>query len=378
MSWPGAVLLGLIQGLTEFLPVSSDGHLSVAQMLLPGFSQVGVLFDVLVHVGTLAAIVIYFRRLLSAEAAALVSKEPARRTSAARLALLMLLATIPTGIVGLLLKGLVERAKTDPVFVGGMEILTGLLLAISARRASGARGREQTRWSDALLIGTAQGLAVLPGLSRSASTISVAILLGLAPGWAAGFTLLIAIPAILGAAGWEVFSAWREQGSAFFASADFGRYLLGAAVAAVVGYVTIGWLIRLAENRRIHAFAIYCVLFGLAVALLLPRPARTAARPSRSAESMRVDAREPDHRVHDHAARERQSQTAVEAKGCVLPGGRQGGEQNEKVEAASRQDRREVLDPPPRRHAEPGTQGGAIESRHVGARSAAATAAGGV
>jgi undecaprenyl-diphosphatase len=96
MSWPGAVLLGLIQGLTEFLPVSSDGHLSVAQMLLPGFSQVGVLFDVLVHLGTLAAILLFFRRTLADGAAALASPEKARRMSAARLLLLLVVATIPT------------------------------------------------------------------------------------------------------------------------------------------------------------------------------------------------------------------------------------------------------------------------------------------
>lgn len=378
MSWPGAVFLGVIQGLTEFLPVSSDGHLSVAEMLLPGFSQVGVLFDVMVHLGTLAAIALYFRRLLADEATALASADPARRRSAVRLALLLLVATIPTGIIGILLKGVVEKTKTDPLFVGGMEIVTGLLLAISARRASGVRGREQTRWSDAAWIGAAQGFAVLPGLSRSASTISVAILLGLAPGWAAAFILLMAIPAILGAAGWELLSAWRDQGGAFFAGPDFGPYLLGAAVAAIVGYLTIGWLIKLAENRRIHLFAAYCVLFGLAVALLLPRPERTTSSlSSRAAEAVRVSGRESDDRIDDHAAGERQREAAVEAEGRVLPGSRQCGEQDQKVEAAARQDRGEVLDPSPRRHADAGAEC-AVESGHVGARSAAPGAAGGV
>lgn len=377
MSWPGAVVLGVIQGLTEFLPVSSDGHLSVAQMLMPDFSQVGVLFDVMVHLGTLTAIALYFRRLLADEATALASSDPARRRSAVRLALLLLVATIPTGIIGILLKGVVEKTKTDPLFVGSMEIVTGLLLAISARRASGVRGREQTRWSDAAWIGAAQGFAVLPGLSRSASTISVAILLGLAPGWAAAFILLMAIPAILGAAGWELFSAWRDQGGAFFAGPDFGRYLLGAVVAAIVGYLTIGWLITLAQNRRIHLFAAYCVLFGLAVALLLPRPQRSSSLSSGAAEAVRVNGREPNDRVDNHAAGERQREATVEAEGRVLPGGRQGGEQHKKVEAAARQDRGEVLDPSPRRHADAGAEC-AVESGHVGARGAAPGAAGGV
>jgi undecaprenyl-diphosphatase len=377
MSWPGAVVLGVIQGLTEFLPVSSDGHLSVAEMLLPGFSQVGVLFDVMVHLGTLAAIALYFRRLLADEATALASADPVRRRSAVHLALLLLVATIPTGIIGLLLKGVVEKTKTDPVFVGAMEIVTGLLLAISAWRASGVRGREQTRWSDAAWIGAAQGFAVLPGLSRSASTISVAILLGLAPGWAAAFILLMAIPAILGAAGWELLSAWRDKGSAFFAGPDFGRYLLGAVVAAIVGYLTIGWLIKLAQNRRIHFFAAYCVLFGLAVALLLPRPQKTSSLSLRAAEAVGVNGRKSDDRVDDHAAGKCQREAAVEAEGRVLPGGRQGREEDQKVEATARQDRGEVLDPSPRRHADAGAEC-AVESGHVGARSAAPGAAGGV
>ena len=271
MTWLDAAILGLIQGLTEFIPVSSDGHLSAAEMLMPEFGQVGLLFDVLVHVGTLLAIVVYYRRLLAEEVTGLFARDLDERRRAWRLAMLLFVATIPTGIVGLLMKPYVETTKLDPRFVGAMEILTGLYLLISAFRREGAKYRETMPYIDAVLIGVVQGFAVLPGLSRSASTIALGLLLGLAARWAADFTFLLAIPAIVGAAGLEIVSAWRHQGPAFFATPDFGKYVLGAAVAGVVGYLTIGFLIRIVSTRKVHWFAVYCFLFGLVLILFFPR-----------------------------------------------------------------------------------------------------------
>jgi undecaprenyl-diphosphatase len=271
MTWLDAAILGLIQGLTEFIPVSSDGHLSAAEMLMPEFGQVGLLFDVLVHVGTLTAIFFYYRKLLAQEARGLVSTQAGERRSAWRLIGLLLASTIPTAIVGLLLKPYVETTKTDPRFVGAMEILTGLWLALSAFRREGSRNRETMPYVVAVLIGIAQGFAVLPGLSRSASTIGVGLLLGLAARWAADYTFLLAIPAILGAASLEIFSAFRHHGASFFATPDFAKYLLGAAVAGITGYLTIGFLIRIVATRKVHWFAIYCFLFGLVLILFFPR-----------------------------------------------------------------------------------------------------------
>ncbi len=270
MSWWEALLLGLVQGLTEFIPVSSDGHLSAAEMLLPDFRQVGVLFDVLVHVGTLFAVLIYYRRFLREEAAGLFSRDLARRRGAWELTGLMALAMVPTGIVAILLKDVVEQTKSSARFVGVMEIATGLLLALSYLARGGKRERRTMTRRDALWIGLAQGFAVLPGLSRSASTIAVGLLLGLSGEWAVNFAFLLVIPAILGAAGLEIFSAWRQEGVAFFASPDFAKYLAGAAVAGAVGYLTIGWMIRLVSTRRVHLFAIYCLLFGLLLILVFP------------------------------------------------------------------------------------------------------------
>ncbi len=270
MTWIEAILLGVIQGLTEFIPVSSDGHLSAAEMLLPGFGQVGLLFDVLLHVGTLTAILVYYRGLLRREITGLASADPGERRSAWRLAALIAAATIPTGIIGLLLKHTVEQTKTNPRFVGAMEILTGVYLAVSYLRRDGRKDRETMTYLDAIVIGTVQGLAVLPGLSRSASTIAFGLLLGLTGRWAADFTFLLAIPAIAGAAGLEIVSALRTQGTGFFATSDFARYLLGAAIAGFVGYLTIGLLIRLVATRKVHWFAVYCVAFGLALIFLFP------------------------------------------------------------------------------------------------------------
>jgi undecaprenyl-diphosphatase len=271
VSWLDAIFLGMVQGLTEFIPVSSDGHLSAAEMLMPRFGQVGLLFDVIVHVGTLAAIVVYYRRLLREEVVGLVAHDPEERRRAWRLAMLLLVATIPTGVVGLAMKHYVEQTKGSPTFVGLMEILTGLYLAVSALSREGAKNRATMRYADAFIIGAVQGFAVLPGLSRSASTIAFGLLLGLTGRWAADFTFLLAIPAIVGAAGVEILSAVRHEGFGFFATPDFGKYLLGAAVAAAVGYMTIGVLIRLVATRKVHWFAAYCFAFGLVLIFLFPR-----------------------------------------------------------------------------------------------------------
>ncbi len=244
MTWLEACLLGVIQGLTEFLPVSSDGHLSAAEMLLPGFAQVGVLFDVMVHVGTLVAVVVFFRKTLAEDVGGLFSRRRAQRSESWRLAVLVIAGTVPTGIVGLLLKRAVEESKTDPRFVGSMEILTV--------------------W-DAILIGILQGLAVLPGLSRSASTIAFALLVGLARRWAVTFSFLLLLPAVVGASVLELSSAWQEKGASFFTGPDFAKYVGAAGVAGIVGYFAIGWLIRAVLAKRLHWFAIYCILFGLAL-----------------------------------------------------------------------------------------------------------------
>jgi undecaprenyl-diphosphatase len=263
-----AVVLGVVQGLTEFLPVSSSGHLALVQNLLPGFRQVGVLFDVMLHVGTLVALILFYRHLIRQEAAAARGPDPEARRRAWKLVGLILVATVPTGVVGLALKKTVEHAFSSLRFVGACEIGTAALLSVSALRRRGVKDRDSMSFWDAAWIGAFQGLAVLPGLSRSGSTIAAALLLGYAGAWAADFAFLLAIPGIAGAAVVENASAFHRVGLAFFNSPDFVKYLVGAAVAGIVGFLTIGWMIRLVADRRVHYFAIYCLLFGWALIAL--------------------------------------------------------------------------------------------------------------
>jgi undecaprenyl-diphosphatase len=262
-----AILLGVVQGLTEFLPVSSSGHLAFVQNLLPGFRQVGVLFDVMLHVGTLVALVLFYRRLLAGEARGLFSGSGPARARAVKLLLLVVVATIPTAVVGLFLKKTVESAFVDLRAVGWAELGSAFLLGISALKRRGETDRDSMTYLQAALVGVFQGFAVLPGLSRSGSTIAAAILIGCAGRWAADFAFLLAIPGIAGAAIVENYGAFRRYGLAFFEGPDFVKYAIGAVVAGVVGYLTIAWMIRLVSDRRVHYFAIYCVLFGAALLL---------------------------------------------------------------------------------------------------------------
>ena len=270
MTWLEAALLGLIQGLTEFIPVSSDGHLSAAEMLMPSFGQVGLLFDVMVHVGTLTAIVIYYRALLAEEVSGLVA--PTRRRSGGRGGSRRSFWWRRFRPASSASSSTLRRDhEARPPFRRRHGDPDRALLLLSALRRDGRKDRDTMPYLDAALIGVAQGFAVLPGLSRSASTIAVGLLLGLAARWAADFTFLLAIPAIVGAAGLEIVSALRHQGPAFFHTPDFGKYLLGAAIAGITGYFTIGVLIRLVSTRKVHLFAIYCFLFGLVLILFFPR-----------------------------------------------------------------------------------------------------------
>jgi len=262
-----AILLGVVQGLTEFLPVSSSGHLAFVQNVVPGFRQAGLLFDVMLHVGTLVALFVYYRKLIAGEARNVVSRDPVERARGWKLALLIVVATIPTAIVGLLLKKTVEGAFRNLAAVGVAELATALLLVVSALRRRGASNRDSMTYAQAAVIGAFQGIAVLPGLSRSGSTIAAAILVGCAGRWAADFSFLLAIPGIAGAAFVENYGAFRRYGAAFFETGDFVKYCVGAAVAGVVGYLTIAWMIKLVSDRRVHYFAIYCALFGIALLL---------------------------------------------------------------------------------------------------------------
>ena len=247
-----AVLLGIVQGITEFLPVSSDGHLVIAQTLL-GVREQGLLFVIAVHVGSLLALLVFYR----AKVGELVVGVLGRRPDAWRYTVKLALATLPAVFVGLFLKDFVERIFAAPWTAGAGLFVSAAFLATTRSTQDQARGSEPG-YGQAFLVGCAQALAIAPGISRSALTISSLLLFGVAPLAAAEFSFLLGIIAITGAAVLEVPDALATPAEAL-------RPLwVGAAAAAVTGFGALLLLVRLLRARQFHSFAYYDAAAGLA------------------------------------------------------------------------------------------------------------------
>jgi len=258
-----SILLGFIQGATEFLPVSSSGHLAVAQHLLPGFQQPGLLFDVMLHLGTLLAIIIYFFRDIIGLSSALFRQDATARHDR-HLLLMIIIASVPTAIIGLMLKPFVEQWVENMLVVGLMLLTTGALLFISERyRRSGQRDIAGLTVTDAITTGIAQGLAVLPGLSRSGSTIATLLFRGINGETAARFSFLMSIPAVAGAA----LLSLRDLHA--LPTGEIPAYLAGTAVAFLTGLLAIRVLLDMIRRQRLFWFTIYCWLAGSLVLTLL-------------------------------------------------------------------------------------------------------------
>jgi undecaprenyl-diphosphatase len=265
-----AVLLGAVQGLTEFLPVSSTAHLALAQRFLPGFAQPGILFDVLLHVGTLAAVVVYFRERLAKTFAGLVSSDPVARRAAWKLAGLLLLAVALTGAVAMPFKAVAVSGMSEFRRMGAALCVTSVLLLVAQRvgerRGGGGRPLEDVRPRDAAAVGACQALsAIFHGLSRSGNTISVGLFTGMSRHAAAEFSFLLSIPTILAAAAAENLHAIRHQTGPLADGSSLPAYLVGMAVAAVVGYLAVGVLMRVVVAMRLTPFVVYCALLGVAL-----------------------------------------------------------------------------------------------------------------
>ncbi|BCR06138.1 undecaprenyl-diphosphatase 3 [Desulfuromonas versatilis] len=250
-----ALFLGLLQGLTEFLPVSSSGHLAIAQHFMPGFEQPGVLFDVMLHVGTMVAVLLYFRREVGN---LLVS--PFRRDEQARLyrRLLALLAagSVPTAVIGLTFKDFFEGLFHNLTVVSLMLLVTGTLLFLSERFRRDGRKQDQLTLSDALVVGTVQGMAIVPGISRSGSTIAALLLKGVDGETAARFSFLLALPAVFGAA----LLSLRDLHAV--ADGQLPVYLAGTGIAFLAGLASIHLLLGVIRKKRLFTFALYCWAAG--------------------------------------------------------------------------------------------------------------------
>lgn len=249
-----AALLGVIQGLTEFLPVSSSAHLILARFFFGWEApEFGLAFDVALHLGTLAAILLYFRQDVAAMIAALPAALSPSPDRYARLIRLIVLGTMPAVAAGLLFNDIIEARLRTPL-VAAVALAVGAVLMLVAERL-GTRHRDEGSLTmlEAGLIGVAQACALVPGVSRSGSTIAIAMLLGLRRESAARFTFLLAIPAILGAGGKEAL----ELGSLQPDAALLTIFAVGAGISAVVGYVTIKYFLRFLAGHRLDVFSYY-------------------------------------------------------------------------------------------------------------------------
>jgi undecaprenyl-diphosphatase len=248
-----AIVLAIVQGLSEFLPISSSGHLVLVPYLF-GWEDQGLAFDVAVHVGTLFAVVTYFRRELLAMARAwLGSFAGGGMTPDARLAWYVIVGTIPVGLAGLAFGTLIEEKLRNPVAVATALTVFGALMWLADRWGRRERDEHSLGWRDAVLIGLAQALALMPGTSRSGVTMTMARALGLTREAAARFSFLLAVPGIAMAGGYEGLKLVAGAGN----GTDWGVIALGVAVAAATGYLCIAWLLRVINRIGFAPFAIY-------------------------------------------------------------------------------------------------------------------------
>ena len=255
-----ALALGILQGSTEFLPISSSGHLALAQNLLPGVSGPLLLFDVVVHLGTLLAIAVLFRRRLWELLRAALSYLPgaAAVPDADRRWLgLILIGSVPTAVIGLALRDVSESLLERPAGVGAALLVTAFLLLVSERVGQRSRGSGELGALDALLVGTAQGLAVIPGISRSGATVATGLWRDLRGDVAVEFSLLLSMPAVAGAA----LLVGLESGIRLDA-AELAPLAVGFGAALVSGLLAVKALQWVVVRRRLLPFAIYCGVLG--------------------------------------------------------------------------------------------------------------------
>lgn len=293
--WLESLVLGAVQGLTEFLPISSDGHLVVTQQAfgwLRGRERSGaedLFFDVMLHLGTLTAILIHYRAVARTGARGLLGSDAVapeyRRNAIVHVGILAVIATLPLLPLAVFFLKYIKQAFDSPAAAGVGFLITAVVLLLTPwlqNKGEGGRGALQTTWRDALLIGLAQMFAPLPGVSRSGLTVATALSLGLSRTWAVGFSLLIAIPAILGAAAKEL----KDVDPSTLTSDRVAQTIAATIVAGVVGYAAIIWLVKIVRSGRMWYFSVYLVVLGLAVLLV----STTAAKGDR--DGRRQDAAE--------------------------------------------------------------------------------------
>ncbi|NLZ81165.1 MAG: undecaprenyl-diphosphate phosphatase [Clostridiales bacterium] len=282
MSLLEAILLGIIQGVAEFLPISSSGHLAIFKNIFKVNTDTGMLFDIMLHLGTLVAVFIVYwddiKKLIIEGVGIivdfiknsaiyihnLVSKDKKHyskvvNSSYRKFVMMVIVSTIPTGIIGILIKDYVESASESLLIPGIGLLITATLLLISDKVKEGTKTPKTATYKNALIVGLFQGVATIPGISRSGTTITTSLLNGFDRKFAVKYSFIMSIPAILGAALLEVLNLKNVT----LASGEIINYVIGTIVSALVGYMCIKWILVLVQNRKFKYFAIYCYLAGI-------------------------------------------------------------------------------------------------------------------
>ncbi|HEX3880141.1 MAG TPA: undecaprenyl-diphosphate phosphatase [Bryobacteraceae bacterium] len=268
------VVLGIVQGLTEFLPVSSSGHLYLTSWLL-GWKTEGLDFDIMLHLGTLVAVLLYFGRdwvQIIAHGFGVRMGGDEALTHNSNLLWMLALGTIPGAIAGALFEKQADSTLRNPFVIGSMLIVVGLLMWAAESGSLLARDLSMVTFLDALSIGIAQALAIVPGTSRSGVTITMGLFRNLDREAAAKFSFLLSTPIIAGAAGKALYNIHKEHGLHDLFSSQF---LIGVGVSALTGCIVIGWFLRYLHRSTLRPFVYYRLAFGIIVLALafIRRPA---------------------------------------------------------------------------------------------------------
>lgn len=262
MTGPQAVILGLVQGVTEFLPISSSAHLILTSFFL-GWEDQGLYFDIAVHLGSMLAVILFLRREVAALVRSLRIGDAGEEAKAddARLALALAVGTFPVAIGGLLIREFVETTGRQPVLIAITSIVFGVELLVADRKGSKSARLSEIGWRDGLLIGLGQDLALVPGTSRAGITMTVALALGYDRVSAARFSFLLAIPVsfLVGAKQLLDIPLLASNGI------DLGEFLVGFVVSGLAAYLAIGFLVNWVKQKDYSVFVAYRVVFGLVI-----------------------------------------------------------------------------------------------------------------
>ena len=266
VTWFEAIILGIVQGLTEFLPISSSAHLLIIGRLVPAWSDPGAAFTAVIQIGTELAVILYFRHDIVRIAKAWLRslRNPAERSNLdARMGWYVIIGSLPVLVLGFVFKDKIETIARNLWLVAAMLIIFGIVLGVADALGRRVKEIDDLNARDGILYGLGQALALIPGVSRSGATISAGLGLGYTREAAARYSFLLAIPAVLASGLFEA----RKIGTD--ATASWGPTLLATAIAFVVGYLVIAWLLRYLVTKTFLPFVIYRIVLGLVVIVLL-------------------------------------------------------------------------------------------------------------